>query len=112
MRASADTACALPMACQNATSIGQRVTLGVAGEETSRLATRRPAVRRAAAAPGRAGARTGNARLNKAGPWPMEDANARRVAMNTPTEAVRQGVRDSLPELALIADAPLRERVV
>jgi putative nucleotidyltransferase with HDIG domain len=32
--------------------------------------------------------------------------------MITPTEAHRQGVRDSLPEVALIADAQLRDRVV
>ena len=32
--------------------------------------------------------------------------------MDSPTEAQRQGVRDSLPELALIADAHLRDQVV
>jgi putative nucleotidyltransferase with HDIG domain len=32
--------------------------------------------------------------------------------MNRPTEAIRQGVRDSLPEIGLIADAQLRDQVV
>src|SRR5262245_57851056 len=36
----------------------------------------------------------------------------REVTMSTVPEALREGVRASLPEVALIADADLRERVI